>query len=64
MTIKQYDQFLVDPAFGDVIVDAEWLKAYFTAHEALVRSHKRLQEKYDLLEVLSKRELVRLDVTV
>ena len=63
MTIKQYDQFLVDPAFGDVVVDAEWLRNYFKEHERLVRSHKKLQEKYDLLEVFSKRELIRLDVT-
>lgn len=63
MTIKQYDQFLVDPPFGDVIVDAQWLKGYFQQHEALVRSNKKLQEKYELLDALSNREVVRLDVT-
>jgi len=64
MTVKQYDQFLADFVKGDTIVDSQWLQKYFRQHEALVRSNKQLQERYDLLATISDRtELIRLDIT-
>ena len=64
MTTKQYDQFLTDFVKGDTIVDSQWLQKYFRQHEALLRTFKQLQDKYDVLAAISDRsELIRLDVT-
>lgn len=65
MTVKQYDQFLVDFVKGDTVVDSQWLQAYFRETERMKKALVALNEKIETLKAFSnQKEVIRLDVTV